>query len=277
VLDAHVHLWDTARVRYALFAGDPALDRSRLLADYVAQASPLGVRQVLCVEAASAGADGWRETEWLLEHVGDDPRVAGLVAWAPLGTGGLGMYLRRLREHGGDRVVGIRRSFEFEPPDFPRRPEVIEGARLAGAHGLVVDLVLFPASLPAVVDLVRACPETSFVLDHLGKPPIAAGAREPWASRLAELSRLPNVAAKLSGLAREAGPEWSPATLAPYVDHAVACFGAQRLMIGSDWPIAELAGGLEPWFAAVRGLLSGLPAAAVDAILETNARRLYAV
>lgn len=277
MLDAHVHVWDTAEVKYALFDANGPLGRSHLLGDYLDSAAPLGVRRAVCVEAASAGADGRREAEWLLRHVGADERVAGVVAWAPLEEAGLADYLRRLRELGGRRVVGVRRSFEFEPPDFPRRPDVVEGARLAGEHGFVVDLVLFAASLNAATDLVRACPDTSFVLDHLGKPPIATGDREPWAGELAELARLPNVTAKLSGLATEAGPGWSPAMLAPYVEHAIACFGYERLMLGSDWPIVELAGGLERWLATVRELLSAAPPAGLDAVLEGTAARVYGV
>jgi L-fuconolactonase len=271
VLDTHVHVWDTGELRYDLFAGNEDLQRPRFLGDYFDLAEPVGVHRAICVEAASAGADGRREAEWLLWHVGDDERVAGVVAWAPLDDPGLDDHLRWLRELGSRRIVGIRRSFEFEPPDFARRPQLAEGARLAGRYGLAVDLVLFSKSLPAATDLVRACPGTRFVLDHLGKPPIASGEREPWAGDLAELARLPNVTAKLSGLATEAGPDWSAATLAPYVAHAVACFGPERLMLGSDWPIVDAAGGLGRWFTTIRELLSPVPLEALDA----TAARIY--
>jgi L-fuconolactonase len=277
MFDAHVHVWDTSRMRYGLFADDDELGRPHLIDEYFREAAPLGVRRAICVEAASAGADGHREAEWLIAVGAADARVAGIVAWAPLGSADLGKRLRALKALGGERIVGIRRSFEFEPPAFARRPEVIRGAQLAAELGLVVDLVLFHPSLAATIDLVRACPGTSFVLDHLGKPPIADRRREPWASQLAELAVLPNVAAKLSGLATEAGERWTPAMLAPYVDHAIACFGLDRVMVGSDWPIVRRAGGLGRWIDAVGELLSVLAPSELERVLSGNAARIYGV
>jgi L-fuconolactonase len=272
VLDAHVHVWDTGELAYPLFDGHPVLGRSHRLDDYFAEATAVGVQRVICVEAASA--DGRGEAEWLARHA--DQRVAGIVAWAPLERPDLADHLRLLRRLRG-RIVGVRRSFEFEPSGFPRRPDVIRGARLAGEHGLVVDLVLFHRSLAAAIDLVRACPGTSFVLDHLGKPPIAVGAHEPWATRLADFASLPNVSAKLSGLITEAGEGWSHESLAPYLEHAVACFGYERLMIGSDWPIVGTGGGLERWFVAVRDLLATAATGALAGVLAGNAARVYGV
>jgi L-fuconolactonase len=170
----------------------------------------------------------------------------------------------------------VRRSFEFEEPDFARRPAVANGARLAGERGLVVDLVLFPPALPAVLDLVDACPDTQFVLDHLGKPGIAQRDWEPWASQLRRLAETPNVAAKLSGIATEADREsWTTADLRPYVEHALGTFGSDRLLYGSDWPVLELAGGQARWVAALREILDAVSVEERRAIFSDNARRVY--
>jgi L-fuconolactonase len=249
----------------------PELDRPFLLDEYEREARALGVTGSLWVEAASAGADGKRELAWAAEHAATGGLVQGLVAW---------MRLEEARDADFDElpasVVGVRRSFEFEEPELARRPGVARGARLAGERGLVVDLVLFPPALPAVLDLVDACPATQFVLDHLGKPEIAARRWEPWASLVREIAKRPNVAAKLSGLATEAGRvSWSVDDLRPYVEHALELFAPGRLLYGSDWPVLTLAGGHARWLEAVIRLLAPLTDGERQAVLEGNARRLY--
>ena len=270
ILDSHHHLWDTRELEYTLFETVDELRRPFLRADYEA----LGVPRSICVEAASAGADGRRETEWLLREIDESAVVAGLVAWAPLERDDAARHLDRLTEQPGKPVVGVRRSFEFEDPGFP--PRTAAGAREAGDRGLVVDLVLFPPSLRATIDLVDACPGTRFVLDHLAKPPIREGGWEPWASEFAELALRDNVACKLSGLPTEADRDrWTVDDLRPYVEHALSCFGPDRLLYGSDWPVVNLAGGADRWLAAVQTLLSQLEASERDAVLAGNAARVY--
>jgi predicted TIM-barrel fold metal-dependent hydrolase len=174
--------------------------------------------------------------------------------------------------------VGIRRGFEHEDDDFPQQPEVIDGVRLAGSRGLIVDLVLFNRSLRATINLVDACPQTQFVLDHLGKPSIRDRLREPWEKIFRELALRPNIACKLSGMTTEADHEvWTPEDLRPYIETALESFGPGRLLYGSDWPVVNLAGGARRWLAAARHLLSGLDPLSHDAIFERNAERIYGI
>jgi L-fuconolactonase len=279
VLDSHHHLWDTTELSYELFRTVPALDRPYRAAEYDAEARALGIAASICVEAASAGTDGRRETEWLVAEATQSELIAGLVAWAPLDRPStLDDHLDWLLGLGGPPIVGVRRSFELEPSDFARRPEVAEGARIAGARELVVDLVLFSNSLAASIDLVDAAPRTQFVLDHLGKPRIREHLFEPWATELRELALRPNVVCKLSGLTTEADRDaWSVDHLKPYVEHALGCFGPERLLYGSDAPVASLAGGHRRWLEAVRDLLAGIGADQRAAILGGNARRVYSL
>ena len=88
----------------------------------------------------------------------------------------------------------------------------------------------------------REVTEGRFVLDHLAKPPIAAGEWQPWAGELSALARNDNVSAKISGLVTEADwSTWTPSDIQPYVDHALSVFGPDRLIFGSDWPVCTLA------------------------------------
>ena len=272
ILDSHHHLWDTRELEYALFETVDELRRPFLAADY----AELGVPRSICVEAASAGADGRRETTWLLRQIEESATFAGLVAWAPLERDDAARHLDWLTEQAGKPIVGVRRSFEFEDTAFPLR--TVTGAREAGDRGLVVDLVLFPPALRATIGLVDGCPGTRFVLDHLAKPPIREQGWEPWASAFAELALRDNIVCKLSGLPTEADHDrWKIDDLRPYVEHALRCFGPDRLLYGSDWPVVNLAGGAARWLAAVQTLLSQLDPSERKAVLSENAARVYGV
>lgn len=276
IVDAHHHLWDTHHLRYPLFDGIPALDRPFVIEDYERVAVPAGIEASIVVEAASAGPEGMAELAWLRKQADRSRRVKGIVAWAPVERPELPRYLEGLANLHDPRIVGVRRSFEFDPPDFPSRPETVSGVRQLAAFGFSFDLVLFHPSLRAAVELVRRCPEVSFVLDHLGKPPIREHRLEPWSRNFADLAALPNVVCKISGMTTEGDRQaWTVDDLKPYVERAVECFGWDRLMFGSDWPVCEVAGGFEPWLEAVTSLLDGVPAADRERCFASNAIRVY--
>ena len=123
--------------------------------------------------------------------------------------------------------------------------------------------------------MIERHPNLAVVVDHGGKPPIAAGGWQPWADLVAQIARHANVHCKLSGLATEARTDWTPETLRPWVEHLLACFGPARLMWGSDWPVVNLAGGYARWLAASDLLLGELAAPDRAAIFGANARRFY--
>src|SRR5437899_1531212 len=101
-------------------------------------------------------------------------------------------------------------------------------------------------------------PDLTFVLDHCGKPQLATGEIAIWQRDVALLAEHPNIVCKLSGLVTEAAPDWQIADLRQAVDHVRACFGPQRLLWGSDWPVVNLAGGYAKWLAACETLLADL-------------------
>jgi len=76
-------------------------------------------------------------------------------------------------------------------------------------------------------------------------------------------------------LITEDGPAWHADRLRPFVDHLLACFGAERLIWGSDWPVLTLAGGYEAWHSAARELLCTLGEADLAAVFGGNAEWFY--
>ncbi len=253
IVDTHHHLWDASVLEYSLLDGPlRAVKGSYDVAVFDDIATRNGIGASICVEAASAGADGRAEIAWLLGQAEKSNVVSGIIMWAPLGSGEVGQYIDEVTDGASAVVKGIRRSFEFGPPEELLTPAVNADVRAAGRRGLSVDLVLFEDTLPQAFQLVRDCDGTRFVLDHLGKPRVDRGTREPWRKWVTAISQLDNVVCKISGLAVEAhNPDWSVDDLRPYLDIARECFGVERLMFGTDWPVCDLAGGVERWLEAV--------------------------
>jgi L-fuconolactonase len=200
------------------------------------------------------------------------------VAFAPLEKGAAaGDALARLAAN--PLVKGVRRLIQSEAdPEFCVKPDFVRGVRSLAAHGLSFDLCLRHPQLAAALRLVRQCPDVRFVLDHLGKPEIRSGRLEPWRAELRELSRRENVWCKLSGLVTEADHAgWKPADLRPYLDHAIGCFGLDRVMFGGDWPVSTLATDYPRWVAALDEALRGCTPDEAQRVYVRNAERCYCV
>jgi L-fuconolactonase len=230
VIDAHHHLWDTATREYAWMDG-PWADPIRGRFDLARYAEATDAEASVVVQAAMDES----ETFDLLTAP-----VAGVVGWTDLTAPDVTDRLAVLQAAGP--LVGIRHLAQDEPdPEWLTRPPVVRGIAAVGAAGLVYDLLVKPPQAAAALDVARRLPEVSFVLDHAGKPDIAGGSWEPWATWITELAALPNVTVKLSGLVTEAAPDWKPADIRPYARHVLSAFGPSRTMYGSDWPVCTLA------------------------------------
>ncbi|WP_239153500.1 amidohydrolase family protein [Virgisporangium aliadipatigenens] len=270
IVDAHHHLWRPERGYTWLDApGLTAIRRPFTPEDLTAELAAAGVEATVLVEGGRCHPD---EAAEFLGHAADTPAIAGVVAWAELTDADLAATLARYRRHrGGELLVGVRSQVQGEEdPDYLDRPEVRRGLAEVAAAGLVFDLVIRADQLPSAARAARAVPELRLVLDHLGKPRIdegAAGLRR-WRGPFAALAAAGNVTCKLSGLVTEAGPDWTPDDLRPFVAVAVAEFGAARLMFGSDWPVCLLA-------ADYGGVLRAL-GAALPPLGEPDLREIFA-
>ncbi|MGW0610646.1 amidohydrolase family protein [Streptomyces sp. NPDC002788] len=241
-VDAHHHVWDLS-VRDQDWITGPelaSLRRDFTMKDLEPEARAAKVGRTVLVQTVTVP----EETPEFLALAEEHDLIAGVVGWTDLTRPDVADELARLRElPGGPYLKGIRHQVQNEPdPEWLLRPEVRRGLAAVADAGLVYDLVVLPHQLPACVRAAAALPGLTFVLDHLGKPPVASGAVEPWASALRAFAALPNTAGKLSGLATEADlASWTVEDLRPYADIALEAFGPGRLMYGSDWPVSTLA------------------------------------
>jgi L-fuconolactonase len=278
-IDAHQHFWtygtyQTSWLEVPPYAGDPAfqpLRRSFQPDDLISELKAVGVNRTVAIEAADAPA----ENEALLANARSHDWIAGVVGWVPLAHWG---DLERALDARADEpaFVGVRHLINVEPdPDWIIRPDILKGLQAVAARGLTFDYVgILPRHLQHVALVAERVPDLQIVIDHLGKPPVVASEFESWSSLLARAARMPNVFAKLSGLdtARE---DWSAADIAPYIDRALEMFGAERLMFGSDWPVANLRGGYSKIWRETNLALARLSRYERDRILGGTAIAFY--
>jgi L-fuconolactonase len=275
-VDAHHHVWNLAVRDQGWITGPELapLRRDFAVGELRPQAEAAGITATVLIQTVCVP----EETPEFLALAAADPLVAGVVGWADLTAPDITDTLAALRARpGGSRLVGIRHQVQSEPdPQWLLRPDVRRGLRAVAAAGLVYDLVVTPGQLPAAAAVAASLPEVLFVLDHLGKPPVAAGSLEPWAADLRALAALPNTAAKLSGLVTEADHRhWTAADLRPFVETAMDAFGPWRLLFGSDWPVCTLAADYASVVATTESLLSGLAPVEREAVMGGNAVRVY--
>ncbi|WP_031482476.1 amidohydrolase family protein [Streptomyces bicolor] len=273
VVDAHHHVWDLA-VRDQDWITGPELEplrRNFTVADLAPQARAAGVGRTVLVQTITVP----EETPEFLALAAEHELIAGVVGWTDLTRPDIADELARLRELPGGRYLkGIRHQVQGEPdPEWLLRADVRRGLAAVAEAGLVYDLVVLPHQLPACVKAAADHADLTFVLDHLGKPPIASGEREPWETAVRSLAALSNTVCKLSGMVTEADhASWTVDDLRPYADVVLDAFGPERLMFGSDWPVCTLAATYGQVLASARDLTGESDR---RQIFETTATRVY--
>jgi L-fuconolactonase len=271
-IDAHQHFWKYSAAEYGWIDDSMAtLRRDFLPPESVREMASAGLDACVAVQVRQS----LEETRWLLALAEDHPQVAGVVGWFDLQSADVWAQLDRFAAH--PKLVGVRHIVQSEADDrFLVRPAFCRGIAQLEAFGLPYDLLIYPRHLPVASEFLSQFERQRFVLDHLGKPDIRGGERRIWERDLRRLAAHPNAYAKLSGLVTEAHHErWTPAQIRPYLDIAFDCFGAERLMIGSDWPVCTVAADYARTIAVVTDYVAALSSADRDAVLGGNAQRFW--
>ncbi|MFD1858423.1 hypothetical protein EHW97_04705 [Aeromicrobium camelliae] len=275
VIDAHQHLWDLETGEYSWLTPEAgAIYRSFQVEDAEPLVAASGVDDIVLVQAAGNLAD----TRAMIGAADRWERVVGIVAWAPLTDEAATAQV--LEEYATDRrIVGVRHQNHDEPdPDWLVRADVARGLARVEQAGLSYDVIaVVPRHLELVPVLAERFPELRLVIDHLAKPPLAAGDLREWEASLRRAAAYPQVTAKVSGLDTAAAPGYTAADLRPALDIALECFGAERLMFGTDWPVSVLGGGYARWWEVLCELLEPLTTEERAAILADTAAAVYRI
>ena len=236
-IDSHQHFWQyDPREHTWMSDAMPGLKRDYLPLDLWPLLQQSGLDGTVAVQARQ----NLTETDWLLALADEVDFIRGVVGWVDLCSPEVRDQLALYAPH--PKLVGVRHIVHDEPDDhFMLRADFLRGLEALEEFDLAYDLLLFPKHLPVAAQVVQQFPRQRFVLDHIAKPFIKAGALAPWDADLRALARFDNVFCKVSGLVTEAAwRAWHPADFAPFLEVVFDCFGPQRLLFGSDWPVCTL-------------------------------------
>jgi predicted TIM-barrel fold metal-dependent hydrolase len=280
LIDTHQHLILRRGIGYSWTAEFPVLSGDFTREDYAGLVAGTGVRATIFMETGVDDADYRAEARM----------VAGMVGTSVGGVAMLGQIasIRPERDSGFDAwldearglgVVGFRRILHVVPDEVSLTGTFRANLRKIGRAGYPFDLNFLSRQLvPIGVDLLRACPDQPYVLDHCGVPDVAGGDWELWKAGIAAVAAFENVVVKLSGITTYCAPGTaSTERVRPYVEHLLEAFGPQRMLWGGDWPVVNLGAGLPGWIAMTGDLLAGLSQDERQAIGQGTARRVYGV
>jgi predicted TIM-barrel fold metal-dependent hydrolase len=273
-IDTHLHLIDPARFAYDWTAGIPALSgRDFLLDHYHHAAEGLGITESIFMEVDVAENDLVSEAAWFCSLAKDPAhRLCGVIAACRPENPDFESQLEALAH---PKLLGFRRVLHTQPDALSTSSVFRENIARIGKAGLSFDVCMLPKQLEHGAALIDACPDTRFILDHCGVPDIASGDLSFWRGQLREISRRPNLACKISGIIAYAAGEITADTLRPVVEHAIDCFGWDRVIWGSDWPVCNLTRDLTTWSHLLDEILTGSSADELARLHHRNARDVY--
>jgi L-fuconolactonase len=275
VIDAHQHFWCYSDHDYPwINASMHHLKQDFLPSLLYRLFNRVGIQGSIAVQARQS----IEETRWLIQLSRQNQFIRGVVGWIDL-QADVSDQLQLLA--GSDSLVGVRHVIQDEPDDrFMLKNAFLKGISQLSAGDLVYEILIYPRHLPYAVHFVRQFPDQVFVLDHLAKPFIRQGVLEPWRKGLIDLARFPNVFCKISGMVTEADwHQWQSEQFFPYLDAAFECFGPDRLMFGSDWPVCTLAASYEQVFHLPLSYMQdkGYTDGDIRKVFGENAARIYSL
>ena len=270
-LDAHLHVWTLTRGDYTWLTPEfSEIYQDFSIDDVWPDAEQAGVQRFILVQAAASAA----ETDFLLSLAAADKRVAGVVGWIDFPSMQAAEEIRRrAAQH---RLVGIRPMIADRPdPNWILQDACAPALEAMSDAGLVFDGHARPDLIRVMTVLAQRYPDLRMVIDHAGKPPIESGNLDEWREDIRALSACPNVSTKFSGLLTEAGKHTDDVSIGVAVEHIANCFGHERVLWGSDWPVLNMAGTYAGWAAQSERLVTQYFAGHEDAVWRTNAEQIY--
>jgi L-fuconolactonase len=277
IIDTHVHLWDPEHFRIPWLSDAGILNKRYALPEYQQSTQGIEVEGIVYVEVDVAPQLALLEAQWVAAQTHKDFSVLGIVAHAPIEFGEqVRAYLDELVKI-SPRIKGVRRLLQGESDSaYCLRPNFVRGIQMLAEYGLSFDICVVHRQLASVVELVRRCPDVTFVLNHIGKPDIKEHVLDPWRDDIKVLAAYPNVFCKVSGLVTEADTEhWVSDDLAPYVVYVLDAFGEDRVLFGSDWPVVLNAANYQRWVETLDALTVNISVDAKHKLWNENARSCY--
>jgi len=271
IIDTHQHFWKYDPVVYDWITEEMSAIRKDFL--------PIDLAEVLkaekietCISVQANQTEA--ETEWLVKMADENDFIAGVVGWVDLRSNLIEEWLQYFKQY--KKLKGFRHVLQGEEPSFMLQESFLHGISKLNEYGYTYDILIFPHHLEAALQLVKKFPDQRFIIDHIAKPSIKDGKIDEWKADMKTISKQQNVYCKLSGMVTEADwKNWSKENLTPYIDTVVNCFGTDRIMFGSDWPVCLVASSYEKWLNVIKEYFASYTMEEQEKIFSKNAIRFY--
>jgi L-fuconolactonase len=235
-----------------------------------------GIDTTVLVQASCTDED----TDSMFEHAAAHSWIGAVTAWVDLSSA----ERTRTRLDSLEtepKLRGIRHLIHEEhDPHWILKASVLDSLAIVEERRLVLELpCVFPRHLGDVPELARSFPQLTIVIDHLGKPPLHTERMDDWSSLIRRAADFGNVVAKVSGLNTLLETSaWKGWHFRQAVEVAFDCFGSDRLVCGSDWPVSLLNGGYPKVWCETVGIITAVAGdEAAQRILEDTPVRLYGI
>lgn len=282
VIDTHQHLWDLDSIQlpWLEFPGTAPLRRSFLMSDYLRATENCPISQTVYMEVNVHPDLQQQEARYVLDLCGqaDNPMSGAVIGGQP-GEAGFEHYLEEFA--GNPFLKGVRTV--LHDPDRPRgmclTQQFKSNINLLGEAGLRFDLCMRPGEIKDAVELVDACPQTRFVVDHCGNMSVQTdeqSARPAWEEGMRRLAERDQVVCKISGIiATATAGAWQPKDLKANIDFCLDTFGEDRVFFGGDWPVCTLTATIESWFNALKWIVRERSDTFQRKLFHDNAHAFY--
>lgn len=279
IIDTHQHLWDLKKLKLAWVKEGHELAHNFTSVEYAKHTEGLNIVKAVYMEVDVVPEQQQAEADLLIELIKSKktPTVAAVLSGRPNAGDSFKKYVDQFK--GSPIIKGIRQVIHVDstPAGYCTTKEFIAGVKYLGDIGLSFDLCMRPADLPDAVKLISECPNTRFILDHCGNPPILdAKKMETWKKDIAAVAGKKNVVCKVSGIpASVKKDDWKIEQLAPAVNHTIEVFGWDRVMFGGDWPVCTLGMSYKQWVKALQTIVASKTAAEQKKLFHDNAAAFY--
>ena len=270
--DTHVHLFNLAELNYPWLDNIPEIKYPYDIEDFAKAARKAKIGKILFMESGALPAQSLQEIDWVIKQTKLDKRLQGIIARGDVDIKGrLTPTPEQLLTSGW--VKGIRGRLNLE---LLQSPGFIQGMKTLAEHKLSVDLLLTPSLFLDAARAISRCPDTVFILDHLGNPNVKGGDNEVWKMGISKLAQYPNVNCKISGAIVKIGKSWTAEMVKPFVHHVIDSFGFDRIIFGSDWPNSlRVCESYLDWSKVFEELTKGFSVSERNRLYHLNADRIY--
>ena len=269
-IDSHQHFWSYSHEEYDWIDDSMSVLKQDYLPSHLSpnlEASQ--IQKSVAVQARTTD----HETEWLLSLAKENPPIAGVVGWIDLKSDDLENKLKQYKNE--EKLVGFREILQAESLNFMLEEKFIAGLKLLHHYNYTYDILVFPKHLKAVSQLIKKLPEQRLVIDHIAKPEIASHSMNEWASDMKEIAQHKHIYIKLSGMVTEANESWTENDILPYMQVVFDCFGEDRILFGSDWPVCLLRANYTEVYNLALNFIKKQSSTAEDKVFGLNASNFY--